>query len=131
MENSRTLLDFTRQPGLKYLRNEHVRLDVRVTLSVAARSALVDAVVVHQESQVAAAFVRLPENCGFSKSSCSLAFTDKALILRYREVSDEDVQVSREENHEMLLSLGTGLLVSCIVYLLSDKCSLICVWLLM
>ncbi|KAL3133031.1 hypothetical protein ABBQ38_006938 [Trebouxia sp. C0009 RCD-2024] len=60
MENSRTLLDFTRQPGLKYLRNEHVRLDVRVTLSVAARSALVDAVVVHQESQVAAAFVRLP-----------------------------------------------------------------------
>lgn len=41
-------------------RGAHVRLDVRVVISLAAQKALVDAVVVHQESRVAVAFVRMP-----------------------------------------------------------------------
>ncbi|KAL3149325.1 hypothetical protein ABBQ32_14166 [Trebouxia sp. C0010 RCD-2024] len=110
MAGSKILVDFIRQPGLRCLRNEHVRLDVRVILSLAARSALVDVVVVQQESQVAAAFIRMPENCDFSKGSCSLAFNDKAMILTYREVPHEEVKIAREDILERLASLGTRLI---------------------
>ena len=53
---------FKRRANLHALicRGAHVRLDVREIISMDARKAVVDAVVVNQESKVAVAFVRMP-----------------------------------------------------------------------